>query len=56
MEAAALDAAIRLLDNQFQNLDVFRPTNSQKPWSETLVTSTREVLEPCAADFIEVGK
>jgi len=28
--------------------------NSQNPWGETLVTSTREVLRPGAADFIQV--
>ncbi len=27
------------------------PSNSQKPWGETLDTSTREVLLPSGADF-----
>jgi hypothetical protein len=30
------------------------PTKSQKPWGDTLVTSTGEVLGPSAADFIQV--
>src|SRR4030095_4684697 len=30
------------------------PTNSQKPCGDTFVTSTREVLRPSIADFINV--